>query len=366
MFKTRYGILAILLLSALWSCGRESLGDSSGDCVIDYGFTINGTRSGSASSTTYRAMLHRTGGNPGEYPYLNNSGTYRGPAIDERAWLTACTVNSTTGEWTGDSHTGGLRANRGSYYLSFVSPAVAPQQYKWNSTTNKYDEWGFLMHRELAAGEPELFISSPKLINSLKGNHLENSYVYDVPDDVILTEYRAKVTLKLKCGDDLLSATVKKVGWSNLYTSCYYNLRLDTLDTFTLAPATDTVFVYTPGTELTMTRGADPVTVCSDFFLFPLYYAQKDSHDEYVFEAPELDVYVAQGVAKLKVFHNMEPQHTYTYTVTINSAYVSVDVTSAPWDDAFTGSTDVNETPSYSTSFTYLGWDSHNASGTID
>lgn len=367
MQRETYFILAVLLaLAAAPSCSEKGLAPAPDGEAVDYEFTMSGLKSGSASSTTYRAMLHSTSGNPGEHAYLNNSGSYRGPDTDERAWLTACEVDPNTGKWIADSHQYGLRATRGSYYLSFVSPAVAPQQYKYNETTGKYEEWGFLHHRQPQAGEPELFISSPFKINSLTGNHLEGQYVYDVPDEVELFERRAKITLKFKCGDDLVSATINKVGWSNLYESCYYNLRLDTLDTFTLSAPDEIVYVYEPASPLTMLNGQDAVEVCSDFFLFPLYYAKKDEHDEYVYESPEIDVFVAQGIARFKIYDDIKPQYSYTYTIAINSAYVSVVVTADPWDE-YAAAAPVEVSGSYTVNFTLDSWDDkENVIGTIE
>lgn len=338
MKQNKY-ILFLILGFMVLGCGEsEDAIDNMDDLDehVDLSFTMKGTRSGSTSSTTYRAMLHHVGTIQDVHPYTGTSGTYRGPNTDERVWLTACQVNSTTGVWQQDTHQYGLRASRGSYYLSFVSPGVAPQQYQYNEETESYEKWGFLHHRQPQAGEPELYICKPYYIRSLTGNHLNGEYVHDVPDSVILKERRAKITVRLKCGEDLLSATVKKLGWSNLYESAYYNLAIDSLDNMTLSASTDTVMVYEPATPLTLLHGGEPVEVCKDFFLFPFYYAKKDEFDNYVYDVPELDIYVAQGVAKLKVFHNIEPQYSYTYTVTINSAYVSVVVTAAPWDEPAT------------------------------
>jgi len=366
MFKTElYIMTSILLAAGLQSCSEPDSVTTPEEETVDYGFTVAGTKSGDSGATTYRAMLLSASGVQGTYPYINNavpSGTYRGPETDERAWLTACKVNGATGVWEEDNHKYGLRANRGSYYLSFVSPAVAPSQYKWNETTKKYEEWGFPLKRVLQADEPVLSISSPKKINSLTGNHLEKEYVYDVPDDVVLMERRSKVTLKLKCGDDLESATVGKVSWTEVYEDCWYNLRLDSLDTFTLSA--DTIDVYTPAVPLVISKG-DSVEVCSGFYLFSLYYAQKDEHDEYVFRTPTINLSVAQGLASLKVFQNLRPQYEYTYTITINSAYVTVSVSSRPWDEVEQSAT-IDETPEYPQQFDIRPWETVFASGEIN
>jgi len=360
-------LFAALLISSCSENNPETGVD--GEQLVEYGFRMRGTKSGSPADTTYRAILLAANGNPGVYPYITRnyqpvSGSYRAHESGDTTWLSPCQVNTTTGEWIADDHLYGLRYTRGSYFLTFVSPAVAPQQYKWNETTHRYEEWGFLHHRQPVSGEPHLFISSPVLIDSLEGNHIKNQAVYDVPDDVVLKERRAKVQLQIKCGDDLPSVTVKKIGWSNTYESAYYNLRLDTLDTFTLAPSTDTVFVRE--TPIIVNNGDAPAVIDSTIYLFPLRYSQKDSHDEYIYDIPEIDFYIAQRVVKLQMLHNLTSQYTYTYTVTINSMYANVDVTSAPWDELADEDASIDETPSYTFTFDSAWEDKPAQSGEIN
>lgn len=319
----------LLIVSAFVCCttdGLDPVASEDGE-LADYGFYLSGTKADGdpAKVQTYRAMLHSYG-SINEYPYLENSGTYRATASSEKSWLIPCNVDPATGVWTEDSHLAGLRAMRKKYYISFVCPAVAPQSYTYNSKT----EWGFKLYRDNSS-YPELNISSPVLIDSLKGNHLKNQSVYDFSTDpsAVLMPRRSRIILKIKCDSSIPSITLLKVGLTNRYEQCYYNLRLDTLENFTLSPKADTLVLYNPASPQQITSGNSVPT--QNFYLFPLDYSKKNNASQYVYAVPELEILLNTGWLKVKLPRDLKPFTSYECTITIKSTYVGLDLTAGPW-----------------------------------
>lgn len=277
--------------------------------MVDYGFYLSGTKAGSASSTTYTAMLHSAGGNAGEYPYAQYCGSYRGPNTDERAWLTPCDVDS-LGVWMEDKHKAGLRAPRGKYYISFVSPAVFPVTYK-NDT-----EYGLRMYRDSTI-HPNLYISSPVLMDTLRGNHLKNKEVYDFSTEAVLKQRKSKVEVLIvnRTGSDI---EVQEVGLST-YDTCYFNLRLSVLDFASFSKHSRVFFNTSKLVQAEDTLNVGTIT------LFSYNYDASS--------APVIDIHLAGGSPySVTLKRNFAPRTEYTCTITL-SDNPSVTVTAAGWTD---------------------------------
>jgi len=368
-------ILVLALLALPHACvrvldgGEDPVTPNEDDCIS---FRMR-TKAGSSADTTYRALLHNNtinGTDTLRYPYLNNSGTYRSYEAGDTTWLAACSVDPTTGAWLSDGHIGGLRAGRGTYKISFVSPAKAPVRYDTTSISPLKYHWGYHLRRD----DPNNFYISTPVTMYLAGNHLGNKLVYDVSDTTILRERRAKIKLVLKCGNKLASAEVYKVGWTNLYTEAWFNIGRDSLERFTIQNPTDTIFCLNQTTPLVLSHspGPESVVVADGFYIFALDYAKEDQDHKKAYSAiPKLHLMtVGSKVLTIEVAQAFLPQYEYTFNVNINTAFIQVDVSASPWVDGGNHSGAVSDADTFITSFswTYPGaWQNGGGeNGTID
>jgi len=373
MKRNMYFILVVAFLAFSHACvrvidadeDRSSLAEE--DCIT---FKMR-TKAGSPSSTTYRALLHYNTINTTDtipYPYLGNSGTYREYVIGDTTWLTPCSVNSTTGGWLSDGHIGGLRATRGTYKLSFVSPAKAPVNYYTKPNGTKF--WGYHL---LRSDVENFYISSPVTMD-LRGNHIGGKQVFDVSDTTILRERRAKIKLIMKCGDKLNSAEIYKVGWTDLYTEAWFNIGRDSLERFTVQPSTDTIFCFNSTTPLVLSHspGPESYVVADGFYIFALDYSKEDQEHKKAYSAiPKLHLMtVGSKVLTIEVAQAFLPQYEYTFNVSINTAFIQVDVSASPWEDGGSHDVAISDEDAFITSiiWTYPGsWqDGGGDTGTID
>ena len=320
------------------------------------------TRAGSTAATTYRGILLTTTGTGTEYKwkYTGRHGSYRGPEVDPdyrdvipdtlRPWLTPCHTNPTTGAWLEDGDAWGLRAPYGSYGLTLVSPAVYPKSYLshdaaiYSPGIETVEQWGYHHWRTYAQAndhnETVVRIASPHAV-SITGNYMNASAdpsgrpVYDVPDAVVLYERRATMDIRLRCGDDLASATVNSLSLQNVYEEGWYCFAVDSIIDVTLG-TTPEVLIASP---MTFLHGAEPVTVASDVCFLPFQYnkAQQYDADQYVYALPEL-VFDLNGVLTytMRLPFDMKASTHYTLTVTLNSAFVRFDLTANDWEDGGT------------------------------
>lgn len=307
-------ISLLLAASVLVCCTAGGLDPAvTGGEMVDYGFYMNGTKAGggSAGSTTYRAMLYNYG-TPGQYQYANNSGTYRDMASgDYKSWLIPCYVNTTSGAWTADNHAAGLRAMRGRYYISFVSPAVAPVQYSGS-------EWGLPMYRDSSATHPNLYISSPALMDTLRGNHLNNQAIYDVPDSVKLRQMKSKIEVVIENATSS-AITVGEIGMY-IHDSCYFKLSQNIID---FASFSKPYHVIYSGSS-TQLASKSSRTVRQDYILFSYDYS-KSSASSF---APSLEVRINdKAPMTLSIAKNFDPMKYYTCKVKVNENSLSLTLT---------------------------------------
>jgi len=348
MKRAYYIIISTALLLSALSCGKiESGSNESGNNAQGYLTFDLGTKLGGSGTTTYRTLLLRENTSDTVKFSYAATGTYReAQSGDAHSWLTPCLVNASTGEWDSDNHFGGLRANRGTYRITFVSPAKAPVRY---TDAGGRNTWGYSLTRD---DSENFYVSKPVKVN-LTGNHLNGAEVFNVADSTILKERRAKIKVELCIGADLYSAQISKVGWTNIISDAYYNIERDSLDKFTVD--NDTAYLFTPAqpAEISHTSGKESVVVIDNYYVFALDYGKKTSDDKLAYSAiPELCVVIGSRIVTIKVKETILPQYEYLYKVTVNTAFISVDVYAAPWSES-TNSTAVSDEDTFITGFTW-------------
>jgi len=313
-----------LTVAVIMGCSRDGQDvvqdNEQGDLLLSVS-----TKDGSPGSDTYRAVLFNYDAVYSVYSAYRYQGTYRNR--DAKDWMTPCKVNSTTGEWIADGSEYGLRASTvGSYRLSLVSPAVLPDWTETGANSN-VARWGYRMEREGVGVK----VSSPTTV-SVSGNHLNRKYVYQASEEQ-LKDRRSKLTVRLKCGEDLVSVRVGEILIKDVYSTMYYDFGSDSL----YNPVLDTVgeILYDSSEpEIELLNGEAPVQVYADYYLFALNYDSIDGEYHFIYDVPKLELTIGSGKVVVPLNHKFKPQYSYTYTLSINSAFIKMSIIALPWDEA--------------------------------
>lgn len=316
-----------IILSVMWAftvgCNREGREMLQDDGQVEFSIMM-GTKAGSPGDVTYSALLL----DRNSLLYTGFNGSYR--QKDAKAWMTPCQVDA-SGVWIADDSRYGLRANVpsgvNSFQLTVVSPAVAPN---WHvlavADPPTPEKWGYNLTR---SGDG-LYISKPVQV-TVNGNHLNRKYVYEFPQDNLLIDRRARITVKFQCGDDLTQVHVKKVEMKDVYQDAKFNLATDSIEQMTADPVGDVLYPDTDP-QIDLLHGEAATTVVSDYYMFALNYVARDDEYHYVYTIPRLLITMADdSQVSVPFYHRLLPQYSYTYTLTINSAFVKLDASVEPW-----------------------------------
>ena len=341
--KLRTTIILSVLITVTVACSRDGKNAVQDYEPVELQISM-GTKAGSSADVTYRTVLFQYDAVYAHYSAYLYNGSYRDK--DAKEWMTPCQVNGTTGEWIADGSAYGLRAaENGSYRLGIVSPAVQPDWLVYGGLGGTATRWGYHLNR---TGDC-VKISHPASV-TVTGNHMNRKFIYQASANE-LVDRRAKLTVRLQCGEDLTSVHVNKVVLKNFYTEGYYDFGTDSLYDFTLDGAGE-VLHDSGDPEIELQNGAAATEVCTDFYLFSLNYDRIDAEYHFIYDVPQLEITMGDGVVLVPIHYLFKPQHSYTYTLSINSAFIKMAITALPWDDA-SGTQDetigepVNETISF-------------------
>ena len=325
LMKIRTTIILSVLTAVTAACSRSGSDAPQDFEPVELQISM-GTKAGSPGDVTYRTVLFGYDAVYSHYSAYLYNGSYR--AKDAKEWMTPCQVNNTTGEWIADGSAYGLRASQnGTYRLSIVSPAVQPDWLVYGGLGGTASRWGYHLSRTGAG----LKISHPVNV-TVAGNHLNRKFVYQANASELI-DRRAKVTVKMVCGEDLASVHVNKVMLKNIYTDACYDFGTDSLFDFTL-DATGEVLHDIGDPEIELLHGEAATTVCSDFNLFALNYNRIDADYHFIYDVPQLEVTMGEGVVLVPFHYLLRPQYSYTYTLSVNSAFIKMSITVQPWNDA--------------------------------
>ena len=320
----RFKAVLLSLVTVVVGCNRDKVVFVQEDEPYELQLSL-GTKAGFSSDVTYRTVIFQFDAVNEYYSVYRYSGSYRDK--DAKDWMTPCQVNGTTGEWVADNSEYGLRAGTsGTYKLCIVSPAIQPNWYTTGYGGN-YSRWGYHLYR--TGDNPK--ISHPVTV-TVGGNHINRKWVYQATSSE-LVDRRARLTVMIECGEDLASAHVNKIVLKNYYTDAYYDFGTDSLYNFTL-DATGQVLHDSGDPEIELLHGEPAMTVTSDFLLFALDYNRIDADYHFIYDLPQLELTMGSGTVLVPFHYRLEPQHSYTYTLSINSAFVKLALSVQPWNDA--------------------------------
>lgn len=319
----RIKAVLLSLITVVVGCNRDKTVYVQEGESYELQFSLS-TKAGSPGDETYRTVLFSYN-DLSEYYGSKYTGSYRNR--DVKDWMTPCQVNATTGEWIADGSEYGLRASKsGTYKLCIVTPAVQPNWFTVGLGGN-YSKWGYHLQR---TGDG-LKISSPVSVN-VAGNHINRKWVYEASANE-MKERRAKVTVKLECGEDLAVVHVNKLMFKNIYSDAYYDFASDSLHNLTL-DAVGEILHDSGDPAIELLHGEPATTVCTDFYLFALDYDRIDDEFHFLYDVPQLEVTMGSGIVLVPLHYELAPQHSYTYSLTINSAFIKMSITALPWNES--------------------------------
>jgi len=407
-------LLAGLLLS-LHACQTEedanpaSIPDET-ESLCD--FVLN-TRAGTGTdyqNTTYRAQLFYRGQVVTQqgFPRLDSlytpyTGTYCDPK-GTNTWLTPCSVDATNYAYTGEGSQYGLRAGRyHDYYLFVSSPATVYVKYGEVMKTNpaytsqqvKMEYYGLPYLRGGEAKDHPAVSAAAKVTTT--GLNLQSTYLYNLDDTMQLVEYRSRAAFSVRCGDAISHANLKKLELKGMRR--YAVFRPFTKDFFFEEDAANyedvvvyespaaqgirldrggTEGAYTDGESQSLT-GATTATHLDDtktntYFTYFLSddYKSLNTSNQYINTPANLCLTLVSdtgnpiSVDPLPLPVDFDPQKSYFFMITINSVYLSIDVTVRNWDTPFTIDETVEDVEPLNLTIQIADWTSHSNAGQVD
>lgn len=372
--------LTLFLLFALSAAGCSRDNDDTAAVFDDPDTTVvlSVTRSGTDEQRehTYRVLLFdMTSGS-----YSGKSGSYYydfSAAPDDTnksGVLIPCRVDG-QGNRIGDRDaSAGLYASAGTYAMVIVSPAESIDE-----VSAMGNEYGFRYARVPAADQEPLRIGDSLSVTirgrgellSNGGNVVRDTVHIDDRGGKLLRERRAKLEFRFRCGEDIESSVLSEITLRNLIDEAFWE------------PVGGHFFSETFAEkglfsgDLSLVRGQEPVVLpaAADaeadgryIYLLAQDYSSTDDYGEPLYTLPELHVeFNTEAVLDIPLGYDFRPQYTYTYTITVNSVYVHLALTVAPWDTVpSSGNIDTPPMIDLGT-FTIAGWnDGGTSGGTIE
>lgn len=267
-------------------------------------------------------------------------------------WLVPCQVDE-EGKWIQDGNAYGLILPGSSvnYYLSFSTPAIAPRNYSGQS-------YGYYQSRT-PGNSSEAAKFSDVILTQVSGNILNGQYIYQVPDGYQLREHRAKFQFVFKCGDDMASALFKKVSLSHVMDDAYYDVR--TKD-FRSPSSFSDLEIWSGNMELRTGETENVGEVC---YLLSQNYSKRDENGTYLYEYPVIHLDLGTKSFEEPLNFDVQPQCSYTIQFTVNSVYITMDVTARSWTDGGIQSEQIGGYDTMTFVLTPNGWTNNDNSVTI-
>ena len=342
--KMRF-VLPLTVLVLTSSCDRNAEitpAVPDGDGYINIGVR---TRGGASTPRTYGVLLFEK-----FYEYRTMGYYYEGSTVTGMGgvtWLEPCDADP-TGAYLGKNCAKGLRydlvdAGNRSMYLCAVSPAVAPECYDSDAGVDGVLGYGFRQSRVRQSNEVQ-YISQPVSIQY--GNVYANGqYVYDAAD-MQLTEYRSRISVRVRCGEDIDYVNIRGMELAGTMTVAYYNF-FSGYEKATYG----TESIWSPESPLNLVTGSGEPgqwqNVVDGAYILSQDYSATDEFGELKYRQPYLNVLLGtqegDPVVSIPFTYNMQPQYDYQVSVTVNSVYVRVEVTAVPWDYSAPLSTVIGE-----------------------
>lgn len=329
---------------------------------------------GSGSKETYRVYLNGIENTVTQG--IETSGTYYDIADGEP--LQPCLVDG-NGAFVSLDDSKGLRSINGTYKIYIVSPAVAMTPIPY---TGYESLQGYRVLRNMANNQEPLYVSQTADV-TLNGVYLSNlngsqHTIYDA-SDYTLKQPRSKIRIRFACGNNIQSTTLQKVTISNIIEEGYFrpveyryyfeqqyiaDYIIDKSVLPDLLPLTLENPNYPNGNNPN-----PPTDLGIEQYILSMDYGEKDSQGNTKWPLPSFIIETGDSEQEVVKFTaalgwNFEPQHTYEFTITINSIYANITVTVLPWDDKGNENTSVENPKKWSIDFpitdgeqTLLDWE---------
>lgn len=321
------------------SCQKDSsVEDSNSKEINQVSFAAT---KGSGSKKSFRVYLNGIENTVAEG--IETSGSYYDQT--EGMPLQPCSVDE-YGNFVALDDSKGLRSINGSYKLHIVSPAVEMVPIEGYTNLN-----GYKISRDLGQDENPIYLSSIADV-TLSGVYLTGASglqhnIYDASSH-ILKQQRSKIKIKYACGNDIASTTLQKITLSNIINVGYYrpvesrfyyaqediiNYAIDKTVLPDVLPLTITNPNFPNGTNPN-----EPIDLGVEQYILSMNYGELDSQGHSKWPFPSFVIETGGSESDVVVFTaalgwNFEPQHTYEFTITINSIYVNIEVAALPWDE---------------------------------
>ena len=300
------------------------------------------TKGGFADFTeaTFRACLY--GENDGLF---YRSGTYCYPSSYE--WLTPCSADA-YGAYQATDAASGLFAENGAYDLVLFSPAMFFDNYD-----------NILLHRS-SSSESSIYFTEPLRI-SVNHNAASNKIAYQFPEWIELIERRSSLDVRIACGADINQVTIRSnSGLSNVIDKAYYrplsqDYTIDGVESpMAGVPFSESDRVLTYGTD------TESFLFMDDCYILSMDYSAKREDDgSYIYPVPYIDIYVNNiaDAVRIPLDINFKPHVRYSYNITINSFFATVNVTLMDWDTPTEIDGDISDNGDFEFTIPLYGWE---------
>jgi len=298
---------------------------------------------GVGSGNAYRIGLDGIDGTVTEG--VSASGTYYDKASGME--LVPCRVDS-EGNYVEENAASGLRAINGGYKMHISYPALEMTQIV--GADGDEQMYGYLVKRKPLEGDVSMFFSE-SIDVTLSGVYIKpdsgnaSEYVFDA-SSMPLKQPLSKIDVTFACGDKIASATLQKIKFNNIISEGYY-MPSEEVFYYALDKIIYNYIVFDAEEGgLTLSRSQKQHLDVEDEFFLSMNYAEKDAQGNTKWPQPELLIEIGETEDEIVEFAaplgwDFLPQHEYDLTITINSTYINIEVTVAPWDVVEEEKTDV-------------------------
>ena len=243
----------------------------------------------------------------------------------------------------------GLRASNGGYKLFVSSPAETMTDVGDGSGVKGY---------HYTRNDEGVYVSDPVDV-TLGGVYLTDAegtdYIYNVSDQV-MRQPRSRLKLKFACGADLEKATLQSVNLKNFISEGFYIPVERRFHYFTSdIQENDRLFPKDENDALTVKTG-EVVNLNVDEYILSMNYGELNAEGQTIFPMPSLEICIGDLESSIVIFNaalglDFKPQHSYEFTITINSVYVNMSVAVSSWDPKDAWESEVGETETWKIDF---------------
>ena len=185
-------------------------------------------------------------------------------------------------------------------------------------------------------------------------NESSTSYIFDA-STMMLKKKRSKVKVTFKCGNDIPGVTLESISINNIINEGYYNPAEQALY---YDRNLESIRIYENGDGLFVGKNSQADIGDAEHYILSMDYNEKDYNGEAVWPQPVISVKFkgADEALTTPLAMNLQPLHVYSIDITVNSAKITIDVSSTSWDEASSDATIADPEESWSIVINKPGW----------